>query len=184
MMNETLLAEDVTEFVPMADHYKTSRTSDGFISIAAATDDHCRGIADVVGRSEIMEDPCFNSLFARSANVAALLQGSEGAFEHLTTADALAALKAKDVPCAQCLLPAEVVDNDQVNAVGALGQQVHPILGALRTAMPPVQFGSEQGNIDLPSPAHGQHSSEIAAELGYNNSDVVTMMKAGTLAGA
>ena len=183
MMNETLLADDVTEFAPMADYYRTSKTADGFISIAAATDDHWRGVADVVGRPEIMEDPRFNSLFARSANVAALLQESEGAFEHLTTADALAALKAKDVPCAQCLLPAEVVDNDQVKAVGALGQQEHPILGALRTAMPPVQFGGEQGDIDLPSPAHGQHSSEIAAELGFDDREVAAMLEAGTLAG-
>jgi len=183
MMNETLLADDVTEFAPMADYYKTSQTSDGFISIAAATDEHWRGVADVIGRPEVMEDPRFNSIFARSANIAALLAESEGAFLHLTTAQALAALKAHDVPCAECLYPDAVISNEQVNAVGALGKQMHPILGELRTAMPPVQFAGEQGDIDLPCPAHGQHSSEIAGELGYDAQHITAMHEAGILAG-
>lgn len=183
MMNETLLADDVTQFAPMADYYKTSKTSDGFISIAAATDDHWRGVAEVVGRPEIMEDPRFNSIFARSANVAVLLQESEGAFEKMTTAEALSALAAKDVPCAECLTPAGVVDDEQVKAVGALGLQSHPLLGDVRTAMPPVQFGGKQSDADLPCPAHGQHSSEIAAELGFDDREIASMMEAGTLAG-
>lgn len=184
MMNETLLAEDVTSFAPMADYYKTSQTADGFISIAAATDDHWRGVADVIGRPEIMEDPRFNSIFARSANVAVLLQESEGAFLHLTTAEALAALKAHDVPCAECLSPAAVIANEQVNAVGALGLQIHPTLGEMRTAMPPVQFAGDQADIDLPCPAHGQHSSQIAGELGYDDRQIAKMMEEGVLSGA
>jgi crotonobetainyl-CoA:carnitine CoA-transferase CaiB-like acyl-CoA transferase len=183
MMNETLLADDVTQFAPMADYYKTSKTSDGFISIAAATDDHWRGVAEVVGRPEIMDDPRYNSIFARSANVATLLEETEGAFEHLTTAEALDALAAKDVPCAECLSPAAVISNEQVQAIGALGQQAHPLLGDLRTAMPPVQFTGEQGDTDVPCPAHGQHSLEIAGELGYDDRAVAAMMDAGVLSG-
>lgn len=183
MMNETLLADDVTEFAPMAAYYQTSKTSDGFISIAAATDDHWRGVADVVGRPEIMDDQRFNSIFARSANIAALLQEIDGAFVHLTTDGALSALAAKDVPCAECLMPARVVENEQVKAVGALGLQSHPLLGDVRTAMPPVQFGGVQGDIALPSPAHGQHSSEIAGELGFDDREIADMMEAGTIAG-
>ena len=183
MMNETLLADDVTHFAPMADYYKTSQTADGFISIAAATDEHWRGVADVVGRPEIMEDPRFNSIFARSANVAALLAESEGAFLHLTTQEALTALQARDVPCAECLLPAAVIENEQVQAVGAVGREAHPLLGELRTAMPPVQFDGKQSDIERVCPAHGQHSSEIARELGFDERAVAEMLEAGVLAG-
>ncbi|PCJ69802.1 MAG: CoA transferase [Rhodobiaceae bacterium] len=184
MMNETLLADDVTQFVPMADYYQTSATLDGHISIAAATDGHWQGVCKVIGRPEIMEDPRFNSIFARSANFAVLLSEIAGAFEHMTTREALAALSACDVPCGECLTPAGVIENSQVNAVGALGTQEHPLLGPLRTAMPPVQFEGVQHDIERPCPAHGEHSAEIARELGLEAGDIAALVEAGTLSTA
>jgi len=113
-----------------------------------------------------------------------LLHEIAGAFEHMTTKEALAALSACDVPCGECLTPAGVIENSQVNAVGALGTQEHPLLGPLRTAMPPVQFEGEQHDIERPCPAHGEHSVEIARELGYETADIAALVEAGTLSTA
>lgn len=183
MMRQTLLADDVTDFAPMADYYRVSATADGHISIAAATDDHWRGISSVINRPEIMEDDRFNSIFARSANVAVLLRELDGAFTHLSTEDALAQLKAHDVPCAACLFPDEVIANEQVAAVGALGLEEHPLLGPVRVAEPPVQLAGVQAHIDQPCPAHGQHSSEIAREAGLEEAEISAMQEAGILTG-
>lgn len=183
MMRQTLLADDVTDFAPMADYYRVSATADGYISIAAATDDHWKGIASIINRPDIVEDDRFNSLFARSANIGALLMELDGAFSHLTTDDALAQLQACDVPCARCLFPDDVVKHPQVAAVGALGLEEHPLLGQVRVAEPPVQLDGVQAHIDLPCPSHGQHSSEIAREVGLSGGEISAMQEAGTLAG-
>jgi crotonobetainyl-CoA:carnitine CoA-transferase CaiB-like acyl-CoA transferase len=183
MMRQTLLADDVTDFAPMADYYRVSATADGFISIAAATDDHWKGIASIINRPDIVEDGRFNSLFARSANIGALLMELDGAFSHLTTDDALAQLQACDVPCAKCLFPDDVVKHPQVAAVGALGLEEHPLLGSVRVAEPPVQLDGVQAHIDLPCPSHGQHSSEIAREVGLSDGEIAAMQEAGTLTG-
>ncbi len=181
MMNETLLADDVTQLVPMADYYQTSATSDGRISVAAATDEHWRGVAKVIERPDILEDPRFNSIIGRSANFGVLLHEVAGAYAGMTTKEALAALRTYDVPCGECLTPAGVIADEQVAAVGALGRQEHPLLGDLRTAMPPVQFEGEQGDIERPCPAHGEHSAEIARELGYSVAEVAALVEAETL---
>ncbi len=183
MMRQTLLADDVTDFAPMADYYRVSATADGYISIAAATDEHWQGISSVIDRPDIMEDDRYNSIFARSANVAALLRELDGAFSGLTSDDALAQLQACDVPCARCLFPDDVIANEQVAAVGALGLEDHPILGQTRVAEPPVQLAGIQAHIERPCPAHGQHSSEIAAEAGFSEAEIVAMQEAGTLTG-
>ncbi len=183
MMRQTLLADDVTDFAPMADYYRVTATADGYISIAAATDDHWKGIASIIDRPDILEDDRFNSIFARSANVALLLKELDGAFSHLTTQEALAQLKACDVPSAACLFPDEVIAHKQVAAVGALGLQDHPILGAMRIAEPPVQFDGIQTHLDGPCPAHGQHSSEIAREAGLSDAEIAAMQDDGTLTG-
>jgi len=183
MMRQTLLAEDATDFAAMADYYRVSATADGYISIAAATDDHWKGIAGIINRPDILKDDRFNSLFARSANVGALLKELGGAFSHLSTADALSQLQACDVPCAECLFPDDVIAHEQVAAVGALGVQDHPLLGKVRVAEPPVQLDGVQAHIDRPCPAHGQHSSEIAREAGLSDAAIAAMQEAGTLTG-
>lgn len=183
MMRQTLLADDATDFAAMADYYRVSATADGFISIAAATDDHWKGIAGIINRPDILEDDRFNSLFARSANIGALLIELDGAFSHLKTDDVLSQLQACDVPCAKCLFPDDVVMHEQVAAVGALGLEDHPLLGQVRVAEPPVQLGGVQAHIDLPCPAHGQHSSEIAREAGLSDAEIADMQDAGTLTG-
>jgi crotonobetainyl-CoA:carnitine CoA-transferase CaiB-like acyl-CoA transferase len=183
MMRQTLLADDATDFAAMADYYRVSATADGYISIAAATDDHWKGIASIINRPDIVEDDRFNSLFARSANIGALLMELDGAFSHLTTDDALAQLQACDVPCARCLFPDDVVKHPQVAAVGALGLEEHPLLGPVRVAEPPVRLDGVQAHIDLPCPSHGQHSSEIAREVGLSDGEIAAMREAGTLTG-
>lgn len=183
MMRQTLLADDVTDLAPMADYYRVSETADGYISIAAATDDHWRGVSIVIDRPEIMEDNRFNSIFARSANVALLLKELDGAFADLSTVDALARLKEHDVPCAACLFPDDVIANEQVSAVGALGLEEHPLLGPMRVAEPPVQLAGLQAHIERPCPVHGQHSSEIALEAGLDEAEISVMQEAGILTG-
>ncbi|MEQ9519611.1 MAG: CoA transferase [Parvibaculum sp.] len=183
MMNQTLLADDVTAFLPMAAYYKTAATRDGHISIAAATDEHWRGVTQVVERPDIMEDPRFNSIFARSAHVNALLVEIDGAFKHMTSAEALAALRARDVPCAECLMPDQVVAHDQVVAVGAVTERDHPLLGRMRVATPPLRFDGRVGDVERPCPAHGEHSRVIASELGRSEELIDQLFSDGVLAG-
>lgn len=184
MMAQTLLAEDVAHFAPMSDMYETYETGDGHIAIAAATDAHWQSISEIIDRPDIPENPKFNSIFARSANLKELLAAVKGAFTGLSTDAALAALKQADVPAAPCLMHEDVIAHPQVAAVGALQKQTHPLLGDLLATTSAVQFEGQAHCLEGPCPAHGQHTAEVLAELGYGSDAIHAAHEAGEIVAA
>jgi crotonobetainyl-CoA:carnitine CoA-transferase CaiB-like acyl-CoA transferase len=49
---------------------------------------------------------------------------------------------------------------------------VHPERGEMRVQGLPVALSRTPGAIRLPAPAHGQHTDEVLAELGYSPGDI------------
>jgi crotonobetainyl-CoA:carnitine CoA-transferase CaiB-like acyl-CoA transferase len=84
----------------------------------------------------------------------------------LTTADAMARLEAKRVPCGVVLSSAELASDPHARAIGLLEDSTHPIAGRLRQPRHPVMFGAARPPLGGPAPALGEHTDELLAEIG------------------
>ncbi len=84
----------------------------------------------------------------------------------MTTATAIGALEANNVPCGVVLAPTELANDPHARAIGLLQDSVHPTAGRLRQPRHPAEFADARPPLGGPAPMLGQHSDEILRELG------------------
>ncbi|MBW8055461.1 MAG: CoA transferase [Nitrospira sp.] len=88
-----------------------------------------------------------------------------------------------DIDC--CVAPvltlAESMANEQLRAREMFIVAEHPTAGAVPQFAFPLKFSEFTFTIDRPAPAHGEHSKEILAELGYSDAKIAELEEAGII---
>ena len=183
-MHETLLDDEGVEHQPPISEllYDLTETADGAVTVSAATPAQQVGLMTAIDRLELFADPRFDSMENIIKNIADLraeMQATMGTFE---TEALLAALRENDVPAARPLSYDEVLNHPQYAANDSIDTATHPILGGMRRVKPPAHFGGDRLEPAADAAAHGQHTAEILAELGFDAAAVKAMLEAGTAA--
>jgi crotonobetainyl-CoA:carnitine CoA-transferase CaiB-like acyl-CoA transferase len=165
-MHLTLHGEDVAHGAPFADYYQLPlRSTDGAIAYAAMTDTHWDAIFDLVGRADLKTEEKYKGMANRSIHMAELAAIIASEKPEMTSAEMVATLARQDVPAAACLSLEDLPANQQVLAMGIFEQTEHPLLGPVQHVTPPARFGGRKLAPTGPSPALGEHSADILAEL-------------------
>ncbi len=155
------------------------QTLDGYITVGSLSDSEWQGLCGVIGRTEWIDDPRFNTPSGRSLNAAERIRlvGEILAAGH--SQDWLDRLDASDVPCAPVLRRAEVMDNVQVIANELIELREQPGLGTVRQPRPAARFDVTPAGIGGPAPRIGQHTDAVLAEIGYSQADIEAMKTLG-----
>jgi len=180
MMHASLLDEDAEHRPNLLATYRLFQCQDGWVTLAAGTDAQWRGFAEALDREALATDARFETAAARAGNVIVWYEAMEEAVGAFSQADVLRRLRAADVPVAPILDPAEVANDPQVKAAGLVREIQHPVAGTLLQPRPSGEiFGA---TMDLtPAPTHGQHTTEILAELGYDPEATARLRTAGCI---
>jgi crotonobetainyl-CoA:carnitine CoA-transferase CaiB-like acyl-CoA transferase len=166
MTRDTLLGDGVELRPPLADAYRMFPLKDGFIAIAAITQQQIHGLMRAVGRPEFIEDERFSTVNALLANLDAFRAEAAEAAAALTVAECVANFEREDVPCAPVVGTHELAEHPQVMAGGLVEEVEHPIMGRMRRPRPPVRFSHSPCAVSRHAAALGEHSDEVLAELG------------------
>jgi crotonobetainyl-CoA:carnitine CoA-transferase CaiB-like acyl-CoA transferase len=144
------------------------RCADGLmLSIQLSTlDKFWNGLIDALGLAECGRDPRFLSHVLRTEHYKTLQPILAERFLTRPRDEWIAALVARDVPVAPVLSIADVLANEQTQALGSFLTQVHPSEGAVTSVACPVLVDGARPLADpLPPPAAGEHTMEILAAL-------------------
>jgi crotonobetainyl-CoA:carnitine CoA-transferase CaiB-like acyl-CoA transferase len=155
-------------------------TRDGWIVVFCNKDKFWRDLVDVLGASELADDPRFRGFAERFANREALLPLLRARFATRTTAEWLDRLCGR-VPCAPVNDVRQALTDPQVLARDMIVEVVHPDFGPLREVRSPVRT---EGEIREPrrAPRLGEHTDEILREiLNYSDSTISRLRSAGVL---
>jgi crotonobetainyl-CoA:carnitine CoA-transferase CaiB-like acyl-CoA transferase len=182
MARDTLLGEGVELRPPLADAYRMIPLKDGFIAMAAITQEQVHGLMRAVGRPEFIEDERFSTVNALLANLDVFRAEVAEAAAALTVAECVANFEREDVPCAPVVGTHELAEHPQVRAGGLVEEIEHPIMGRMRRPRPPVRFSHSPCVASRHAPALGEHSDEVLAELGLGKSERAELRAKGIVA--
>ena len=94
----------------------------------------------------------------------------------------LSELRAAGVPCGRINTVAEALSDPHVIERGMIVELEHPALGMVKSLATPIHLADTPLVYHRHPPRLGEHSDEVAAELGYNPAAVAQLRAEGVLA--
>jgi crotonobetainyl-CoA:carnitine CoA-transferase CaiB-like acyl-CoA transferase len=164
--------------------YQVFDTADGELVVAAGNNVQWQRCCEALDRPDLFENPRFKSVADRIINRAELVPELADTMQTRTTADWVARLEAKDVPCGPINNYKQVFEDPQVIHRGlrvavprADGGHVDTIASPLRLSRSPVRY-------DRAPPLLGQHTGAVLAEvLGLDAARIEALKTAGIVQG-
>jgi crotonobetainyl-CoA:carnitine CoA-transferase CaiB-like acyl-CoA transferase len=129
--------------------------------------DFCRAI----GRTELENDPRFNSMAARTQNSETLISIIDDVLRSKTMAEWEVLFRQNKVIYGRIQTPNEVVKDPQALANGFFGE-VDSSAGRIKLVTSPVEFSENPASLRTGAPEIGQHTEEILLDLGYSWNDI------------
>lgn len=169
--------------VPISNFFQ-SRDGKWFCIVARQGETDWAPLCRVINRPELAGDPKFNNSKGRRANnaeVVALLDEEFGVYD---MADLALRLDAESIAWAPVQTLADVAQDPQAFAAGAIVQTPSAKGDGTTYASPasPVRFPGADDGPKGPSPAPGQHTAEVLAALGRSESEIKALFEAGIVA--
>jgi CoA:oxalate CoA-transferase len=165
--------------------FNTFPTRDGTVAIGAATREDWVALLHVMDRADLLASDDYMNAGWRIANNAAVDAVVTQWTRPQTSAAALDALNARDIPCSPVRSIGDVAAWPHLGARGMLQALRHPHLpdreGPLAPAFP-LKFGAAATDYAGPAPLHGEHNDAIyRGVLGLSAEDVARLADKGAI---
>ncbi len=158
------------------------QTKDGFVCVMVYTDQQWKSFFNFIGRSELMEDPRYSTMSARTQHSNELNLILKATMRERTTQEWLDAFEAEDIPATRLHDLTSIQDDPHLKAVGFFEWVDHPSEGRICNMRPPSNWSKTQPNVRRLAPRIGEHSREILLEAGFSESEVEAMARADAIA--
>jgi crotonobetainyl-CoA:carnitine CoA-transferase CaiB-like acyl-CoA transferase len=163
--------------------YRLYRTADdGWICVAAVTEDQWRRLATALGRADLLTDERFTTAPARRRGRPQLEQELQTVFLTGPASHWTSLLDEAGVPHQ---IPVDTDDGrlllrDEVNvSLGLVADYEHGLLGRLRQFGQLVQLSDTPGHIAGPPPLVGEHTRQVLRAAGYRDPDIDALITRG-----
>jgi CoA:oxalate CoA-transferase len=153
--------------------YNVYKTNDGYVVLNAPGDHHFRSILDVMGRSDLKDDPRFISRSSRVANFADVDDLIETWTLTLGKDEIARRMLSAKVPCAPVRDLNEVMHDENMHARGSLQWVDHPDLGRVVLPHSPLVFdGTERMPIEPSLPLGSSNHDVFGDWLGHSRAEL------------
>lgn len=165
--------------------YQSFETSDGYMILAIGNDDQFAKFCQEAGQPQLAEDGRFVSNAQRVANREALVALLEPLVRKRTTADWIAALEARSVPCGPINSIGEAFDDPQIKARQMKIDIPHPtaVSGRSPSVANPLKMSGTPITYDNPAPMLGEHTRKILEETGLSEEQIENLLAKGVISG-
>ncbi|NQU60809.1 MAG: CoA transferase [Rhodospirillales bacterium] len=164
------------QLVPQRRPYKTK---DGYLSVMPYINKHWENFFTLIGQPELIDDPRFKDIAARTEHIAEVYQILADALLEKTNAEWLPLLEEGDIPVMPMHTMDTVLEDPHLKATGFYQMVDHPTEGRLRTMKVPVSWSKSQPEPDRQAPRLGEHGAEILREAGYSDDDIQALAADG-----
>ena len=152
-------------------HQRAIAFADGYAVVAAVTDSEFHGMARAVGVDS--SDPRVATMTDRQKNrpqTSEVFRAVHAAAATMPLAEAVEALDRHQVPFGVVLGVEDIATDAQAVHNEIFTEHDHPRMGRIRQPRPAPRFSATPAELREPSsPAHGQHTDDVLAELGWDD---------------
>ena len=181
MQNHALLGEGVSAPLLKSALPMIRPTRDGHIAISYIQDREFKALCETIGREDLSSDPRFATADPRARHARELQALLEDTLRQHTTAELTERFLEADVPFAPVGDPATIHEDPQVIANDLVFEMDHPVAGRIRQPRPLGTFEATPIEIRRGAPGFGQHTAEIAREIGLEAVEIARLQRAGVL---
>ncbi len=135
-----------------------------FVYIASATDSLFPRLLEVIGLTEMLQDPRFVTNETRMRNVEASEAVLSEWVSERTADEVVDLVRGAGLPCAKVATIDEVVEDPQVRHRDMLVEIDHPTVGRFPMHGLNIHYSGSQQSIRRPPPLLGQHNQEVYEE--------------------
>ncbi len=147
------------------------KTKDGFLNIGASGEGMFKRLAVALNRPDMAEREEFKGDKNRAKHRAVLNDEINKVTATRSTAEWVEILNKAGVPSGPIYTMDQVFADPQVQHLEVAATVKHPQLGDIRLVNQAVKLSRTKSSLATASPALGQHTEEVLAELGFNASD-------------
>jgi crotonobetainyl-CoA:carnitine CoA-transferase CaiB-like acyl-CoA transferase len=158
------------------------RAADGWLVVQTIGQAMFERWCRMVGRAELIDDPRFADDEQRGNHSRALSAVMAEWCATRTREAVLAALAQAKIPAAPVFSPQQALNDPHIRAAGLLRDR--PVTGSSQLAPlapHPVDMSVDAPAFGRPAPALGQHTREILAELGYDDTAIAALRAQGVV---
>jgi crotonobetainyl-CoA:carnitine CoA-transferase CaiB-like acyl-CoA transferase len=155
--------------------YQALATSDGYVNFAIGNQSIWERFCNAAGLERLLTDPRFASNPERVKHYQELAAELERATITKTSAEWLAQCLDIGVPAGPIYNMAQVYQDPQVIERGMIQQLEHPLAGVINHIGLPVKMSLTPGQIRMPAPTLGQHTTQVLAHFGFTPTDIAAL---------
>jgi crotonobetainyl-CoA:carnitine CoA-transferase CaiB-like acyl-CoA transferase len=144
------------------------RTKDGYIAVAPYQDKRWVLFFELVGRTDVLQEPGLTDWMARRENANRLYEHMANCLPERTTDEWLALFAEHSIPASRINSLDDLLVDPQLKATGLFVEREHPTEGRYIEVRPPVRFSAAPSPELMPAGRIGEHSEEVARELGVD----------------
>ena len=150
--------------------YRLYEAADGWLFLSCSDDESWSRACGALGCEDLAEK--YPDRTARAEHDAEIGTALETVFARDTRQRWLSALRASAVRCSSSNNGVDVHADPQAIHMGLTVDAESPDVGPTKQMGLPVRFSRTPAKVWGPSPAHGQHTEEVLAELGFSSQDI------------
>lgn len=173
MLNYTFVGDETPHDGRRSHEGMVRQTRDGYICTMPVQAAEWEGLFRALDVPNLFEDERFRTQDGLDSE--AFQAALNAAYTKFDTDALVDRLDENEVPFARIHPRDDVIDDPQIQAMGALLEFEHPIAGTMRQARPPGQFEKTPAEIFRCSPELGQHTREVLAEAGYSTGEITDL---------
>lgn len=158
--------------------YQDFPTADGYMILAIGNDAQFARFCEEAGQPALAADPRFATNAARVENRALLIPLLKKLTVDRTTAEWIAALEARAVPCGPINTIADVFADPQVQARGLKVEMAHPLAATVPLVANPMRLSATPVEYRHPPPLLGEHTEEVLAQTLDLDADAIGLLRA------
>jgi crotonobetainyl-CoA:carnitine CoA-transferase CaiB-like acyl-CoA transferase len=150
-------------------------TKDSHICVIANSNEQWARLLQALGRPELIEDPRFATLAARTIHIDAVLGVVGVELKRYTTAEWRGRLDAADVPNGAMNSLADILADPHLADIDFFQRIEHPTEGRTVVMSVAPQFSESPGGVHRGAPGLGEHSAQVLGESGFTPAEIAVL---------